>query len=807
MEALLYGNLTNGSLTETIGGTAFDWPVLTEGDTVKLALRLVARVDESELEVYPTVNTVKLSLGRVDARPTAGSFALRLRPANTNDSNDTATLAYNVTAAAMQTAINNMITAGLDWDTATPPTSATVELVDQSYVIRLFRNGAPFTEAVRWSAAANTLEPSSWVRAYSMGGTDANWEVRLTQSPIAFADIWARVAPDPPAIASIREGGEDSDVLYNEIQSLTVPANFRGAYYLQRPETSVKSGLLSIEDGPDEIAAAIAPLADEGGEFVVTNPVTDSAYIEFAGEMGGIDHDLLNVFVVSAPPGDLTVEMSLATAEVGRILRAAPLVEGLALEVEVGYEGPDEEPRVWTYRGTVSLQRDIIDDSLATAQNIDWLRPPLPVDYIPFVADQVITGNQHYEVVIGDGETENFTIDHELDTEALHVTLRENAAGGEILTDGFTVSIDSANSISVDFVDPPDEDGIAVLITSAGPVSAFQAHNHTIAQIETLQTILDGLGERISDLEDLAPSGVLASPEAIGYSSEWTLPTIFEVYPTKQAVEVSTIADLVALPKAELPKIGGLLPAVHDATTEALPSPLPLPSPSHIGRVFQNQTGSTVILPGGLGRKGVQLKANEFAASDGRVWYRVERFDTGSSYYPSDFTRELFSIFVNEQQLRLRTEFSLQFAVETAVVNSNTNCQWVVVVETGTAPQDSSPGTPGLNLQNVVWSATPALTQRLIVTPVSCRHLFGVRVKRSLISNVDTLTLDLIRYGASSAGTAPASANFAIRGRLVRFDTENSASDARGLIALAGLTIPGDAGSEFPDVGRAIIRG
>ncbi|NDG20086.1 MAG: hypothetical protein EB117_17740 [Betaproteobacteria bacterium] len=157
--------------------------------------------------------------------------------------------------------------------------------------------------------------------------------------------------------------------------------------------------------------------------------------------------------------------------------------------------------------------------------------------------------------------------------------------------------------------------------------------------------------------------------------------------------------------------------------------------------------------------------------------------------------------------MRLRTEFSLQFAVEAAVINSNTNCQWVVVVETGTAPQDSSPGTPGLNLQNVVWSSTPALTQRLIVTPVSCRHLFGVRIKRSLISNVDTLSLDLIRYGASSAGTAPASANFAIRGRLIRFDTENSVSDARGLIALAGLTIPGDAGSEFPDVGRAIIRG
>jgi hypothetical protein len=100
------------------------------------------------------------------------------------------------------------------------------------------------------------------------------------------------------------------------------------------------------------------------------------------------------------------------------------------------------------------------------------------------------------------------------------------------------------------------------------------------------------------------------------------------------------------------------------------------------------------------------------------------------------------------------------------------------------------------------------LEQRIIVTPVPCQHLFGVRLKRFLDGGDDTITLDQMLYGALIGGTPPESANFAIRGRLVRFDTENSVSDPRGLIAIKGLVLPSNSeGREFPDVGKAIIRG
>jgi hypothetical protein len=144
--------------------------------------------------------------------------------------------------------------------------------------------------------------------------------------------------------------------------------------------------------------------------------------------------------------------------------------------------------------------------------------------------------------------------------------------------------------------------------------------------------------------------------------------------------------------------------------------------------------------------------------------------------------------------------------VELAVLKSNTNCQWTVAIELGTAPQDTAPGSPGINLQNVVWSPEPVLEQRLILTPVPCTHTFGIRVKRFLSGVADTLSLDRLLYGSAEGGTAPASANFAVRARLLRFDTENNQSDPRGFVALRGLDLQAGGSENLHDIGRAIIR-
>jgi hypothetical protein len=463
VQALLYTNLTTRKLSESPGGADFDWPELIEGDTLRLALRFTETLDEEDVEIEPDVRLVRASLGRIDARPTGGRWAIQIGTDSPEEGvNTTALLEFDASTAQVQAAVQTLL---------------------------------------------NSID-------FSLTGP----------------------APDAPSISIVREGGLEGEIEWNEIQALTVPPQFRGAYQIKRADTFAKSGLLSVGDGIEEIAEAIQPLADEDGQFNVTNPLTNVAHIEFAGAMGGIDQDPLIVEVVTAPPGDVTFDLNLATAEIANLLRSTPVVENLPLEIEVTYAGADEsEPlRVWTYRTEVTLRRELIHDELATVRNIDWLRPPLPADYVPFTPDQVITGNQHYVTSFGDGGSTTFVIDHHLGTEAIHLTLRENSAAGSILRPGidYDAVIHTKDSVTVILMGaiaspPPASNSLAAVVTSAGPKSAFQAHHHTIAQILGLQVILDAFGADIAQLKALAPAGALVSQNKdVGFTTSWTLPKL-----------------------------------------------------------------------------------------------------------------------------------------------------------------------------------------------------------------------------------------------------------------------------------------
>ena len=823
MQALLYANLTERTLSDSLGGPDFDWPELIEGDTIRVGLRFAQTLGDEELEIERNVRLVRASLGRLDTRPDEGQWAIQIG----NDSpeegvNTTTLLNHDATAEDVQSAVQVLLDApGFSVHGVTAD-AVTVDQKDGSWLLRFQESGNSYPDELELRAGRNALDPISFLRSRTYQ-VDGRWvhELRLVQSPAAFTDTSARVVPPAPAISEVQDGGSDGDIEWNEIQALTVPPEFRGAYQIKRSDTFARSVLLSVADGIEEIAEAIQPLADEDGEFNVTNPLPHVAHIEFAGAMRGLNYDLLQVEVMTAPPGDVTFELNLATAELANLLRAAPVVENLPFEIEVTYEDENDpdELHVWTYRAEITLRRELIHEELAAAQNIDWIRPPLPKDYVPFTPDQIITGSQHYVTTLGDGANTAFVIDHNLATEALHLTLRENEAGGSILRPGIDYETVIAGPDSAEvtllgyFASPPPAVGaLAVVITTAGPISAFQAHTHTIAQIVGLQTILDAFGEDIAALKALAPAGVLASKaKDSGLVSSWLLPKLLEIFPARKKVEPTGeggLIDLVNEGDSILPRAGGLLAAVHDATAEALPDPLPEPDAGFIGRVFENQGAASVIIPGGLGRRSVDLAPGEFAACDGRVWYRVEQFGDApeTSFYPSDFTRELFRFFVNDRQLRLKTALEVQFAIEAAVLKSNTNCQWTVVIELGTAPQDTDPATTGINLQNVVWDQAPALEQRIILTPVPCTHTFGIRVKRYLSGGSETIDLDRLLYGSAEGGTPPAGANFAVRARLVRFDTENNESDPRGFIGLRGLDIQAEDNTSVRNIGKAIIE-
>jgi hypothetical protein len=171
-------------------------------------------------------------------------------------------------------------------------------------------------------------------------------------------------------------------------------------------------------------------------------------------------------------------------------------------------------------------------------------------------------------------------------------------------------------------------------------------------------------------------------------------------------------------------------------------------------------------------------------------------------FYPTDFSRELFRIHVNGKQLRLGKRLSLDFSFVAAVFNSNTSVHLGVVIDIGLP--SGNPANPS-NIADVTF-LPPSLDHSFMLTSLPSSHGFGLRIVRKLVDSVDTCVVDRVIYGATEATeTTLTTANFILRGRLVRFDTDDHQTDPRGLVAFNGLkaTLTEGSGSEF---GKATIQ-
>ena len=264
-------------------------------------------------------------------------------------------------------------------------------------------------------------------------------------------------------------------------------------------------------------------------------------------------------------------------------------------------------------------------------------------------------------------------------------------------------------------------------------------------------------------------TGALSTKGAVAI----TIPDLTELFPSY----VKTIPeDLTTL------RAGGLLPAIHVATTTSQAA-LPLPDPATIiGTVRTNDTGAPILLPGGLGMRGSTLATGGFFGSDGRRLYPLTHSGASTSYFPTDFERELFMFEVNSQMLRPGTNLTLSFALLLQILNATSRAQYHAVIEWGTAPSQAAPATTAENLQDIVWNATPLLRQRIILSGVAVTHQLGIQLIRA---NDGSLAAKKTVYGFSSdADSVPSSADVALRVRLLDFDTENSAVDAKGNVYL-----------------------
>jgi hypothetical protein len=891
VRSLVYANLTTRRPASTVTGANLELPTLRAGQAWEMALRFTRQVDGVYAEEFPPILAVRASLGRVDARPTGGTWRLQIGSGASTSANTTGVLDYNVAPKALEVALNGLSGGAGDF---------TVDWEAGSYLIRR-ANG----DGVALVARGNRLRPSAAVRvrAYEI---DHEWvhEVRLIQAPVAFTDAGEKKLPPPPYVETVTDGFTSFDATWfvNEVQNLIVPDTFRGAYRIlfdYHVGNSIglprRTDLLSLDDGPAEIEAAINRILDygDGGQrrVTVSNPTQGVARIEFGGDdLRGVDVPQLEIQAYPLPgdTGDWTLKLDLNRAEMWAALReAASVVVPFEVEVDVLRDRNDagagwDTVKLWSV--PVTLERPLLYEGLAEAQSIDWLRPISPRSYIPFSPEQIITGQQHWVGTIGavygtaveaTGE-ETYVIDHQLGTEAVQVAVRENTTPGIFVTPE-RVEVAGENSVEIALGTALAGGTYAVIVTAAGPRSVFQAHGHPLAQIEGLTEVLENIDTRLRALELLLPKPGVASGNAAPKPTVFRVPSFGEVLPDLSLInvekdnvtlasqifaagprneapapppkgtEVAAAIDKAAdekqaaskdpdkLPsnivmRAVLPGIGRsaqsgaaakrdatgnviepeipavaadpavwparrgsrfpvLLQAVESAGEAVLDTTvLPIGTALDAGKVYRyTGTETEFYLPGDFGRKDQRVRAGETFTYEQGAYYRVRNESGGNIYYPVEFERELWRVYLGPDQfpqgavltvsgeLRLRLVGEFFEAAAKDVPMLDLAAQYLLICEAVELAEGNVLGAP---VRTKILGAT-----RLSVSPVleTMRWSLLVKNEAGLVSSNWTT------YAKSIAGegfTAPS----VLRLRLAGFDVDDTRRDAeeplRGQVAL-----------------------
>jgi hypothetical protein len=752
------------SIDLTTRTTSWTPPEITFGESLTLGVRFTKNVDGTDVEPSLTVNSMQASVGRKDARPEGGRWKLQIGSGARSEANTTVDLAADETASSLAAKLNALTGIGTVG-------AARVIATDGSWLL-FFGDQA---ERVELTGVDNGLWPVSFVRV-SAWQLDGKWvhEIRLVQAPAAFTSSHDILLPPAPVISRIQEGGSDADVAWNEIQQLAIPPTFRGAYLLKKG--FARTVLLSPEDGPQQIETALAALGDG---FTVTLPLSFKPTIEFTGDFAGAAQDLIEVVVEQAPAGDLTFTLDFDKKPLESMLRRALSVT-LPLEIKIAVTEEDVTGYVVPLTIPITIVRPLNFPELAEVPAVDWLRQPSPKNYKPFVSSNTVTGHQFNRFVGPEDEGQTTMVcAHGSETEDVLVEVRENTSGGRILVRGtdYEATVDDANQVTItSLVGALAVDQWSVIVVSAQTVEAFAEGLHiTIAQVDSLQTILDDLAGRLGVLEEILPgTGPAATPDsATGMEID-----LFE------HSEILFAQGVLEDALSDRPPY--MLPAVHEAdSSTALPDPLPAPSAGDVWTA-----GARTLIPGGGHIRSSYVAADGFVASDGRINYPASRSGTSTSYYPAPFERVLWMFPINSDQLAVKRTLDVRFALALKLLKATCAAQWVLVIEQGAFTADATPATTGLNLKNIEWDVdVPILSQQLDLGPLEVLHPFGCRIYR----DTSVLTCDKMKYGVWSGANsaAPDTANFALRARLINWDTENNDPNARGWVKYALKKDPG----------------
>jgi hypothetical protein len=774
MATLLYGNISQKTASYTIEPGSITLPTVVQGDMFTVAVRLTETSNNTTTVTAPSIYSARLSYGPVDVAPTAGTFKVLVNAVTSS------AITLGSTAASVA-AVLNSISAATGWSVTE----------DQgSYIVGRTAN---WTTTSGITIVQNELVPDSFVRVTSYSANNTFYqELRPMQSPLAYTSAFGLIVPPAPTITRVVTGYSDptTGVFVNEVQRLYIPPAFDTTYQIYRG--TARTGLLNKDDGATEIQAALMTsciTVGAGESFLVTNPQNYTADIEFAGAMSGATQSLLTVAVPISPQGDVTFDLDLNTQGMLAALRGDfEVTHPLTCEIGINY-GSVATPNVQyvtVFQQNLTVQADGAWTGLAAAQRINWLNPPQPVNYIPFTTDQVITGIQSFTAVVtGTGP---WTIAHNLGTEAIHVTLRENISSGYLLANenDYTVQTATSQSVIVAKVSGTvPTAGWAVMISSAGPTSAFQAHTHTIAQVVSLQDQLNSLGTRLAAVEDILPATGISSSSSVTQPYEISVSARQAVMFTNGLgtwASTDSILQISSVPSVQAPQ---LLEALSVTVGTAPSTALPTVTTVDIVRAYTS--GLNILVPRIGLIPGARLPSGTAyigAESTRGLVYQVDNYSSGRTFYSKAYEASLFEIPINDKLFRAGTKAKLEWNLNVQSKAANATAQWYCIVDVGTITTVASPATQTDNISDITWNSTPILSQQLIVTGEPVKHGMGVEILATSATQMDA---NYMTYGiwASATTGKPSSRNFILRGRLANFDVIDTQGDARGWVGYA----------------------
>jgi len=807
---LLYCNLTKGTLsTASTGGSAATGFLgqLKFGDTIKLALRLQKEVNNKLVDANENIQSIKITLGKKDARPVGGYYTLRLQSLP----DVTPPIAKNASAEELQKALNDLAING-DGGVTDPPWR--VSYINGSYVCE-----CPSGQSYPLEVVENKLTPLSFVTLKAWESDSTKFQaIRLTQAPCAVTTDFALVVPSLPYVNRIL-GGQYPNELgegTNEVQSLVVPTEFRGNFQIKRDLAG------SLVLGPALDASVLKEALDSmskgiGGTYTVTAPTSSEKTftITFGGKLSQSPQPLLSVNVIDAPNGDLTFSLPLATTSLFEAIRDGGGTASLIMEGEGQITEGTSVRSITLFSFPVTITAKLSEPITTALSNVNWAIPPEPSNYIPYSPSQVLFGSQHYEAIIGGALSKRYDITHNLNPAGnttiygIHLTLRTNTAGGRRLRDDeYALTFGDNNNLSITTTADWPTNGLIATISTAGPRSAFQQHQHSISEITGLNDNLATISNQLDQIVSVMPAISNMLSTATQATAELMTPintTFFVLGVTKykdlKPLAVYGLAESDYLLQAEawnLEKLPARAPflysAVHDGNVENVTT---APTRGAVNGVYRNASDKSFKLG-----NGEIILPNEYIGSNGILVYKVWQPDeTKPSYYPTAYEKTLWQMVSSNDLLSVGRYFQCMFGIGTASYLSNVACKFSVVIEHGVFIEEQS-NSYGANLERLSYTNT-ALSSVVITSPQPQQYIYGVRIKRALVADTttspityeETFTQDKNIAGnwSGASATKPTTANFAIRAKITMVDIEN-VSGAQGFI---GINLMGNGNPEI----------